>query len=80
MREPGRYLIINPGRPDRRELKKAPRRKPTTKRRKNPQNDDLIAVLEFAKEKLKNHRISDSGRRQIRRCLIDINDVFAKES
>lgn len=78
MREAGKYLIINPGKPGRRELKKTPRRKVT--RRRNPENDHIIAVLNFAKEKLRNTEISERGRRQIHKCLQDINDVLIRET
>lgn len=75
MREAGKYLIINPGRPGRRELKKAPRRKV----KRNPGNDELLQQIKFIETKLKHNEISDSGRRLIRSCLIDIGSVLSRD-
>lgn len=70
-----RYLIINPGRPGIRKVKKVSRKV----NRKNPGSEDIIESIDVLRERLGVTPISDKARHVLRKCLVRMNAVLISE-
>lgn len=83
-----RYLIINPGRPEKRRIKKVSRKNPGTDfagswsfEGEPYLSDPLVSRVKFIKDKLQysSEQLSPRARRQINELLNQIGDILTKE-